>query len=103
MGAMFVSPEYLEEYNIEADQIRERFTFSESAVLSTVFLKDGEPVPQTHLIPDPESGFNEAEVTIRYKLVKSPSNQLQTMITKQKWVVSGDVWYLIPDLEPFLK
>lgn len=102
MGATFVEPTHLEKYHIQADEVRERVTFSDSVILSVVFLKDGEPVKQTHMIPDKDSDYNEAEVTLRYKLVISPSATVKTLITKQKWVTSGTIWYLIPDLDPFL-
>ncbi|MCH8903328.1 MAG: hypothetical protein IIA45_05385 [Bacteroidetes bacterium] len=103
MGATFVEPKHLEKYHIQADEVRERVTFSDSVMLSIVFLKDGKPVKQTHMTPEKDSDYNEAEVTMRYKLVISPSNTVRTLITKQKWITSGTVWYLIPDLDPFLK
>lgn len=103
MGATFVEPTHLENYHIQADEVRERVTFSDSVMLGVVFLKDGEPVKQAHMIPEEDSDYNEAEVTMRYKLVVSPSITVETLITKQKWVTSGNVWYLIPDLDPFLK
>ncbi len=103
MGATFVEPKHLEKYHVQVDEVRERVTFSDSVMLSIVFLKDGKPVKQTHMTPEKDSDYNEAEVTMRYKLVISPSNTVGTLITKQKWVTSGNVWYLIPDLDPFLK
>lgn len=103
MGATFVEPAHLENYHLRADEVRERVTFSDSIMLGIVFLKDGEPVKQVHMIPEKDSDYNEAEVTMRYKLVISPSVTVETLITKQKWVTSGSIWYLIPDLDPFLE
>lgn len=103
MGSVFVEPGHVEDYIRAVEEIRDKVTFNQSTLVNIVFLNDGEPVKQVYMQPEPGEVFNEAEVTIRYRLVVSPSTTMKTKILKQKWVASGNVWYLIPEVDSFFK
>ena len=98
MGSVFVNPDHLEDYINDVEEIRKRVTFNKSALMNVVFFNDGERIQQAYMQPEEGEVFNEAEVTMRYELVISPSNVMKTKIIKQKWVSSGNVWYLTPDI-----
>lgn len=99
--ALMVRKADFEGFMLRFPDIQEKVTFDEQSIIGITFLKDGTPVKQTHLAP--EEDFNEAEVTIRYRVVVSPSNRLKTIVVKQKWVREKDEWYVIPDLDAFFK
>ena len=103
MGSVFVEPGHVEDYIRAVEEIRDKVTFNQSTLVNIVFFNDGEPIKQVYMVPEPGEVFNEAEVTMRYQLVISPSATLKTRILKQKWVASGNVWYLIPDVDSFLQ
>jgi hypothetical protein len=103
MGSMFVNPENVEDYINDVEKIRKRITFNKSTLVNIKYLNDGEPIKQVYMHPEEGEIFNEAEVTMRYELVISPSNTVRTKILKQQWKSSGDVWYLTPDIESYFK
>lgn len=100
-GALLVRKAEYEGFMLKFPDIQEKVTFDEQSIVGITFLMDGAPVKQTALAP--EEDFNEAVVTIRYRIVVSPSNRLKTIIVKQKWVRENDEWFVIPDLDVFFK
>ena len=103
MGAVFIHPNYIEDYINDVEKIRKRITFDKSTLVNVQYLNDGEPIDQVYMQPAEGAIFNEAEVTMRYELVISPSNTVRTKILKQKWNSSGDVWFLKQDIESYFK
>ena len=103
MGSMFVNPEFIEDYINDVEEIRKRVTFNKSTLVNVKYLNDGVPIKQAYMIPAEGEIFNEAEVTMRYELVISPSNIVETKILKQKWTSAADVWLLTPDIESYFK
>jgi hypothetical protein len=103
MGSMFVNPEFIEDYINDVEEIRKRVTFNKSTLVNVKYLNNGEPIKQAYMIPAEGEVFNEAEVTMRYELVISPSNIVETKILKQKWTSAADVWLLTPDIESYFK
>ena len=103
MGSVFVNPEHTEDYINDVEEVRKRITFNKSTLVNIRYFNDGEPIKQVYMQPYEGETFNEAEVTMRYELVISPSNTVQTKILKQKWTSSGDVWYLTPDIPAYFK
>ncbi|MGV7221547.1 MAG: hypothetical protein ACQ9MH_08485 [Nitrospinales bacterium] len=103
MGSIFVNPEHVEDYINDVEKIRKRVTFNKSTLVNVKYSFDGEPIKQVYMQPLEGEIFNEAEVTMRYELVISPSNTVKTKILKQQWVSSGDVWFLTPDIESYFK
>jgi hypothetical protein len=103
MGSMFVNPEFIEDYINDVEKIRKRITFNKSTLVNVKYLFNGEPVKQVYMQPEEGEVFNEAEVTMRYELVISPSNIVQTKLLKQKWTSAADVWLLTPDVESYFK
>ena len=103
MGSIFVKPEHVENYINDVEEIRKRITFNKSTLMNVKYFNDGENIKQVYMIPEEGEIFNEAEVTMRYEFVISPSNTMKTKILKQKWESSGDVWYLTPDVPSYFK
>ena len=103
MGSVFVNPENAEDYINDVEKIRKRITFNKSTLMNVKYMNDGEPIKQVYMYPEEGEVFNEAEVTMRYELVISPSNTVRTKILKQQWKSSGDAWYLTPDIESYFK
>lgn len=103
MGSIFVKPDRVADYINDVEEIRKRVTFNKSTLMNVEYFHDGERIKQVYMRPEEGEVFDEAEVTIRYELVISPSNTMKTRIIKQKWESSGNVWYLIPDIDAYFK
>ena len=103
MGSIFVKPERVADYINDVEEIRKRVTFNKSTLMNVEYFHDGERIKQVYMVPEEGEAFDEAEVTMRYELVISPSNTMKTKIIKQKWESSGNVWHLIPDIGSYFK
>jgi hypothetical protein len=79
----------------------QRITFFEATILNIKFFKDGAPVAIT--AKGPGEGFNRAVVIIRYQLAILPSTKVVTRLVEQEWVLEGEQWLVIPDLDIFLE
>lgn len=100
-GSMYVQNDYRMDYLMKYGDIQSRVSFLDVQTLNHAYFNDGKPV--TINVNDPESEFNEAVITLRYRLTISPSNRVKTFIHEQRWKYEKTTWRLEPNLEPFLK
>ncbi|MBT5472283.1 MAG: hypothetical protein HOK41_16890 [Nitrospina sp.] len=99
-SSRFVHPDYREEFQKKSLQIVKNVSILEASTLDLILLKDNKPVPSTSSIF--EQDFDKAELNVRYQLSVLPSTKVKTMIVKQEWVRVNGIWFLIPNLDPFL-
>lgn len=99
-GSTYVQNDYRMDYLMKYGDIQSRVSFLEVQTLNHAYFNDGKPVSIN--VNDPEGEFNEAVITLRYRLTVSPSNRVKTFIHEQRWKHDGTTWRLEPNLEPFL-
>ncbi len=99
-SSRFVHPDHREEFQKKSLQIIKNVSIMEASTLDLKFLKDNKPVPSTSSIF--EQDFDKAELNVRYQLSILPSTKLKTITVKQEWVRVDGIWFLIPNLDPFL-
>lgn len=96
---MLIPVDIRDKFMEEFHEIKKRVTFDEVEIVKIAYFKDGTLLQPSRL--GPEEDFDEAEITLRYQVVVSPSNSLKTIMLKQKWVKENDDWVIIPNLDPF--
>ena len=101
ISSRFVHPTHRASYMAKSLEMIQRITFFEATILDIKFFKDGAPVAFT--AKGPGEGFNRAVVIIRYQLAILPSTKVVTRLVEQEWVLEGEQWLVIPDLDMFLK
>lgn len=101
VSPLMVRADKREEFLMKVPQIKEKATFDEISIVNAEYFKDGSPVKQSGGAPTQD--FDEAVMTLRYRMAVLPSNKLETRVVKQKWVLEGDDWVVVPDLDAFLK
>lgn len=100
-GAEYVLENRRADYYAKLPEVQDRVTFYEANILKIDFMLDGKPVANPEDLEDQD--IKEAQVTIRYELVVTPSASLKRKVMKQKWMKVGGGWFLDPDLETFLQ
>ncbi|MBT6854788.1 MAG: hypothetical protein HOA09_04285 [Nitrospina sp.] len=101
ISSRFVHPTHRASYMGKSLEMVQRITFFEATILNIKFFKDGAPVAIT--AKGPGEGFNRAIVVIRYQLAVLPSTKVVTRLVEQEWVLEGEQWLVIPDLDIFLE
>jgi len=90
-----------EDFALKTLEFQERVTFYNSTLLNLKYYK-GEQL-LTLGKDGLDEGFDKAVATVRYQFIVAPGTVLQTKMVKQEWVYENEGWYVIPELEPFLK
>ena len=90
-----------EDFALKSLEFQERVTFYNSTLLDLKYYKGDQLL--TPGKEDLDEGFDKAVAMVRYQFIVSPGTVLQTEIVKQEWVYENEGWYVIPELEPFLK
>ena len=101
-GVKFVKKQMRQDYMLRYVEFRDRVSINEAQSIDQTYLMDGKPVDLDPEDPDDELNFNEAVITMHYRMIKLPSTQLQDLIHKQHWYYDGKRWEIEPDLNPFL-
>lgn len=101
-AVFLVHPDQQEEFLTKIIDVNDKIIFYESSILKTSFYKDG------HLVKQNRNGEADGEIdktilTIRYRLVISPSNKLKSVIIEQEWVRVEKDWFVKPNLDDFFK
>ena len=103
-GSMYVQNDYRMDYLLKYGDIQGRVSFLDVQTLNHAYFKNKKPITLADMDDDDDKeGFNEAVITMRYRLTILPNNQVKTFIHEQRWKHDGALWRLEPNLEPFLK
>jgi hypothetical protein len=97
----FIHPTHRANYMANSLEMTKRVTFFEATTLDIQFFKD--EIPALITSKGPEEGFNRTVVTVRYQVAVLPSTKLKTLIIEQEWVLLGEQWVVIPNLNKLLK
>ena len=90
-----------EDFAFKSLEFQERVTFYNSTLLDLKYYKGDQLL--TLGKEGLDEGFDKAVATVRYQFIVAPGTVLQTEMVKQEWVYENEGWYVIPELEPFLK
>jgi len=90
-----------EDFSLKTLEFQERVTFYNSTLLNLKYYKGDQLL--TLGKDGLDEGFDKAVATVRYQFIVAPGTVLQTEMVKQEWVYENEGWYVIPELEPFLK
>lgn len=101
-AAFLVHQDQQEAFLTKIIDVNDNITFYESSVLKTTFYKDGHPVKQNRN-GKVDDDVDKTIVTMRYRLIISPSNKLKSVIIEQEWVRVEKDWFVKPNLDDFFK
>ncbi|MEC7641537.1 MAG: hypothetical protein VYC17_05205 [Nitrospinota bacterium] len=100
-AAAFVQRIARETFKEEYHHIKKNVTFDEMESMRIELFKNGVPVTQSGF--GPEEDFNEALLTLRHRVVISPSNRVENITVKHRWLKESERWVVVPNLKPFSK
>lgn len=101
LSAAYLPIENRREFMVNSLKVKENVIFYDSSILHIQLYNDDQPV-QTSL-DGPDEEFNKAIVTMRYQMSILPSNKVETVLVDQLWRWENKEWFVIPDLDTFLK
>lgn len=95
-----VHPDSRPDFVMKSQDIKDRVSFFDSALVDIKFFKEGAPAIMDG--ENPEEEFDKAVVMMRYRLSVLPSNSLKNIVIEQEWNKVGNTWFVSPDLTKFL-
>jgi hypothetical protein len=95
----YVRPSDRPEFVMKSQDIRDKVSFFDSALVDMQFYKGDFPALMDG--QDPEKEFDRAVVVMRYRLSILPSNTLKNIIVEQEWNKIDGGWYVSPNLDKF--
>ena len=97
---VYVNPQFRPDFTLKAQDIKDKVSFYDSAIVDIQFYKGDEPAQMND--KEDSKNFDRAVVLMRYRLSVLPSNTLKNIVIEQEWNKIGKGWFVAPDLTEFI-